>query len=135
MPAGSGPSVSVPVTTGSITTTANAFTLASPAGSWLTELGLLITVSLFWTPSATQTITCKLYQGSGVGGTQVGPAAGLVATGTGTTEQEGTFSFVDTSAYALAQQAGLYTAGFTASTGTGAVAYAFVELETIAPLQ
>lgn len=135
MPAGSGPYVSAPVTSGSITATVNAFTLASPVGNWLTELGILITVTLFWTPSATQTITVKLYQGAGVAGTQVAPAAGLIATGTGTTEQEATFTFVDTSAYALAQQAGLYTAGFTASTGTGAVAYAFTELETIAPLQ
>lgn len=136
MPAGSGPYVSAPVTAGSITAVANAFTLASPVGNWLTELGILITVTLFWTLFATQTITVKLYQGAGVAGTQVAPVAGLVATGTGTTEQEATFTFVDTSAYALGlTQAGLYTAGFTASTGTGAVAYAFTELETIAPLQ
>lgn len=136
MPAGSGPFVSAPATSGSITTTTNQFTLASPNGSWLTELGLLITVELFWTPSATQTIACRLFQGSGVGGAQVGPAGGLIATGTGTTEQEASFIFVDTSAYALGlTQQGSYTAAFTASTGTGTVNYAFVELETIAPLQ
>ncbi len=135
MPAGSGPFLSTPITSGSITTTSNQFTMASPTGSWLDQLGILISVTLYWTPSATQTITVKLYQGAGVTGTQVAPVAGLVATGTGTTEQNATFQFVDTSAYAQSQAGGLYTAGFTASTGTGTVNYAFVALETIAPLQ
>lgn len=135
MPAGSGPSVSAPVTAGSITTVANAFTIVSTVCNFNEAGGVLVTVTVFWTPSATQTLTCKLYQGNGVAGTQVGPAAGLTATGTGTTEQEATFTFVDTSAYAQQQQAAQYTAGLTVSTGTGAVAYAFTEIETIAPVQ
>lgn len=135
MPAGSGPAVTAPVTAGSITTVANAFTIASVTGNWNEAGGLLVTLTVFWTPSATQTLTAKCYQGAGVAGAQVGPAGGLIATGTGTTEQEATFAFVDTSAYAQAQQGGSYTIGLTVNTGTGTVDYAFVELESLAPMQ
>jgi hypothetical protein len=132
MSAGSGPYCSAPVTSGSITTTANAFTATSPVCNWNETLGVLITVTLFWTPSATQTITAKLYQVS-TAGTQVGPAGGLIATGTGTTEQAATFTFQDTSAFAQGPTAGaVYVCGFTASTGTGTVNYVFVEIETMA---
>jgi hypothetical protein len=134
MPAGSGPAISAPVTAGSITTVANAFTISSVTGNWNQESGMLVTVTVYWTPSATQTLTAKCYQGAGVAGTQVGPSGGLVATGTGATEQEATFAFVDQSAYGQAQQQGQYTTGLTVSTGTGTVDYAFTELETIAPL-
>jgi len=131
MASGSGPYCSAPVTSGSITTTANQFTLSSPVLNLNEELGVLVTVQLCWTPSATQTITVKLYQGS-VSGTQVGPSGGLVVTGTGTTEQQASFAFVDNSAYAQNQAGAQYVAGFTASTGTGTVDYAFVEIETMA---
>ncbi len=134
MPAGSGPSVSTPVTTGSITGTANAFTLTSPTCNFNELGGVLVTATLFWTPSATQTITAKLYQVS-TSGTQVNPSAGLVATGTGTTGADATFTWVDTSAFAQATQGAVYVVGFTASTGTGTVVYGFIEVETIAPVQ
>jgi hypothetical protein len=135
MTAGSGPYCSAPLTSGSITTTSNAFTATSPVCNFNNNMGVLVTVVLYWTPSATQAVTVKLYQGNGVAGTQVGPSGGLVATGTGTTEQEASFQFVDTSAYAQGPTpGGQYTAGFTASTGTGTVAYLFVEIETMAPV-
>lgn len=133
MTAGSGPAVSAPVTSGSITTGANAVTVSSPVCNFNEALGVLVTVYLTWTPSATQTVACKLYQGS-TSGTQVGPTAGLLITGTGTTETTTSFTFVDTSAYAQVQTAAQYVAGFTASTGTGTIAYAFVEVETIATI-
>jgi hypothetical protein len=135
MPAGSGPVCSVPVTSGSITTTSNAFTIVT--GTYVVSdpngAGLLVACTLYWTPSAAQTITCKLYQGSGVTGTQVGPAAGQIATASGTTEQGQTFEWVDSSAFANVNQAVQYTFGFTASTGTGTVAYAFTSLEALVP--
>jgi hypothetical protein len=134
MPAGSGPTISTPITSGSITTGANSVTVTSPTMNLNEQLGTLITVYLTWTPSATQTITCKLYQ-TATTGTQVNPSAGLIATATGTTETGSTFTFVDTSAFALTTQGAVYVAGFTASTGTGTVAYAFIEVETIAPIQ
>jgi hypothetical protein len=132
MAAGSGPYCSAPLTSGSITTTSNQFTATGPVCNFNTTLGVLITVQLYWTPSATQTITCKLYQVS-TSGTQVGPSGGLVATGTGTTEQEASFVFQDTSAFAQGLTSGaVYVAGFTASTGTGTVDYLFIEIETMA---
>lgn len=133
MPAGSGPAVSAPITSGSITTGANSVTVTSPGCNLNENLGVLVTVYLTWTPSATQTITCKLYQVATTG-TQVNPSAGLIATGTGTTETSAQFTFQDTSAFAQATQGAVYVAGFTASTGTGTVAYAFIQVETIAPI-
>jgi hypothetical protein len=133
MPAGSGPAVTTPITTGTITTGANSITITTNPFSTGSAGGVLITVYLTWTPSATQTITCKCYQ-TATTGTQVAPTAGLIATGTGTTETTATFTFLDTSAFALNATGAVYVVGFTASTGTGPIAYAFTELETTAPL-
>jgi hypothetical protein len=133
MPAGSGPAVSTPATSGSITSVSTNFTISTPVFNTNNNIGTLVTLNLTVTPSATQTITCKLFQTSATG-TQVGPAAGLAETLTGTTQAQLTFAFVDTSAFAQNGTGQVYVATFAASTGTGTVAYAFSELETIAPV-
>jgi len=134
MPAGSGPSVSTPVTTGTIDTTATDFELTTPLCNLNTIGGVLVKLKVHWTPSATQTLACKLYQGSATG-TQVGPSGGLVATATGTTGAAAVFEFVDTSAYAQSATGAQWVATFAVNTGTGTVTYAFAEVETLAPIQ
>jgi len=129
----SGPSQSTPVTSGSITTGANSQTVTSPACNTGAVAGLLITVALTGTPSATQTVTCKLYQGS-TSGTQVAPTAGLLGTFTGTTEDTRLFQFVDTSAAAQNASGLVYVAGFATNTGTNTIAYAFIAVETLGPV-
>jgi hypothetical protein len=131
MPAGSGPYCSAPITSGSITGTA--VTLTTPACNTNTSFGVMISVFLAWTPSATQTITCKLYQVS-TSGTQVGPSAGLIATATGTTEASAMFQFQDTSAFANNTTGAVWVASLTANTGTGTVDYAFIQVQTMAPV-
>ena len=120
-----------PITSGSITTGANSITITTGLFSTGGAGGVVVRVVLHWTPSATQTIACKLYQGSGTSGTQVGPTAGLLSTGTGTTQADSVFLFTDVSAFAQNASNAVYTAGFTASTGTGTIIYAYVGLETI----
>lgn len=132
MPAGSGPQVTTPVTSGSITTAANSVTITSAAFSTGGAAGVMITVYLLGTPSATQTITVNVYQGSGTGGTQLSPAQ--VLTFTGTTQAAECSVNIDTSAFAQNARGQVYTVGFTASTGTNTIAYAFVQLESIAPV-
>jgi|SRR5215469_7164831 len=129
MPAGSGPQATTPITSGSITTGANAVTITSNTFSTGGAIGILITVYLMGTPSATQTVTVALFQGTGTGGTAVTPSQ--VATFTGTTQSVETVTFIDTSAFARNNTGGTYTAGFTASTGTNTVAYAYIQLETL----
>ncbi len=131
-----GPAVSVPITTGTITTGANAVTVTSPAVNVNnpSNAGVLVKVFLAWTPSATQTVTAKLYQVS-TSGTQVNPSAGLIVTATGTTGESKMFEFVDSSAFANATQGAVWVCGFTASTGTGAVVYAFIEVLLLGPVQ
>jgi hypothetical protein len=131
MPAG--PSVSTPVTTGTIDTTAGDTTLSTNVCNFGEATGALVKVKVHWTPSATQTLTCKLYQGS-TSGTQVGPSGGLVATATGTTGATAEFKFVDTSAYAQSQVGAQYVATLAVNTGTGTITYAFTSVETTAPV-
>ena len=133
MPAGSGPVCTTPITSGSITTVANALTITTAPFNTGAAPGVLINVYLTWTPSATQTVACRLFQTS-TAGTQVGPAAGLLATGTGTTTTTTQYTFLDNSAFAQNASGAVYVIGFTASTGTGTVIYAFTELETTATL-
>ena len=134
MASGAGPACSTPVTTGTIDTTAADTTLSTPVCNFGGAAGVLVKVKVHWTPSATQTLTCKLYQGATTG-TQVGPTGGLVATGTGTTGASATFEFVDASAYALNQAGAQYVCTLAVNTGTGAITYAFTEVETLAPIQ
>jgi hypothetical protein len=128
------PSCSTPITSGSITGTAVTITSPTINVNNPSLAGVLIRIVLAWTPSATQTITCKLYQVS-ASGTQVGPSAGLIATATGTTETTAVFEFVDTSTYANATQGAVWVASLTANTGTGTVVYGFAELEKLSPIQ
>ena|SRR5215469_452132 len=132
MPAG--PDSSAPITSGSITTGANSVTMTSPLFSTGSAKGMLITVLLSGTPSATQTITAKLYQGNGTSGTQVNPSAGTVATFTGTTSDTKLYQWIDTSAFAQNASAAQYTVGFTGNTGTNTILYAAIELETLSPV-
>jgi hypothetical protein len=133
MPAGSGPVCTTPITSGSITTGANSVTITTGPFNTGAASGMLINVYLTWTPSATQTIACKLFQ-TATTGTQVGPGAGLLATGTGTTTTTTQYTFLDNSAFAQNAAGAVYVVGFTGSTGTGTIIYAFVELETTSAL-
>jgi hypothetical protein len=129
MPAGSGPQLTTPVTSGSIGTGANSVTITTNAFSTGGAAGIIITVYLLGTPSATQTVTVTCYQGPTTGGTQLTP--NQVVTFTGTTQSVEEAVFVDTSAFARSNPAGQYTVGFQTSTGTNTIAYAFVQLETV----
>ena len=126
-----GVQTTTPITSGSISTAGNNITITTGTFSTGGATGMLIRVVLHWTPSATQTMACKLYQGSGVSGTQVGPTAGLLATGTGTTQAGAVFVFTDVSAFAQNASGAVYTAGFTVNTGTGTIIYSHVDLETL----
>jgi hypothetical protein len=129
--------VSAPITTGSITATANSVTVTSPTINVNnpSNAGVLIKVFLSWTPSATQTITAKLYQVATTG-TQVNPSAGLLVTATGTTGESKCFEFVDTSAFANNTQGAVWVCGFTASSATtGTVVYSFLEIMLLGPIQ
>jgi hypothetical protein len=133
MASGAGPTVSTPLTTGTITTTASDTTVTTNTCSTNAPGGVLVKLKIHWTPSATQTLTCKLYQVS-TAGTQVGPAGGLVATGTGTTGASASFEFVDTSAYAQNTTGAVWAASLALNTGTGTITYAFTEVETLVPI-
>ena len=129
-----GPITSTPITSGSITTGANSVTIVSPLVSTGGATGILVTAYLSGTPSATQHVTAKLYQGSGTGGTQVNPSAGTDVTMTGTTNDVRSWSWVDTSAAAKDAVNAQYTVGFTASTGTNTILYAWIQVQVLAPV-
>jgi hypothetical protein len=133
MASGAGPTVSTPVTTGTIDTTAADTTLTTNVCNFGGPGGALIRIRVRWTPSATQTLTCKLFQAATTG-TQVGPTAGLIATATGTTASAAEFEFVDTSAFAQNTVGAVYVCTLAVNTGTGTITYAYTIVETIAPI-
>lgn len=132
MPAGSGPQLTAPVTSGSITTVANTITITTNTFRTGSTQGILVTAYLTGTPSATQTVQAQCFQGTGVTGTQVGITQ--LVTFTGTTQDNAAYVFQDTSAFAQNNPGGTYTVGFTTNVGTNTINYAFIELETLAPV-
>lgn len=130
-----GVQATTPITSGSITSSTNNVTITSNGFSTGGATGVQIMVFLASTPSATSVVTAKLWQGATAGsGTQVGPAAGLLATFTGTTQDVKVFVWTDTSAFAQNASNAQYTVGFTGNTGTGTVVYAHIDIETLGPV-
>lgn len=132
MPAGSGPQTAR--TTGTSVAASEVALVTMPAQSWLEQLGTLLSASVNFTPGASQTsLTLRIRQGSGTGGTLVGIAH--VQTTIAAAPLETAIQELDTSAFALAQQAGQYTLTAQANAaGPGTSNAALLELETVAPL-
>ena len=134
MPAGSGPQI---VRTTGTSLAAAEVTLATlPAQTWQELLGLLLSVSMNFTPGTGQTsLTLRIRQGSGTGGALVGIAH--VNTTVAAAPIETAIQEQDTSAFALSAVApgAQYTVtGQTNAAGPGTSNAALLELETIAPL-
>lgn len=132
MPAGSGPQVVR--TTGASIAASEVTVTTMIAQSWLEALGLLLSVSMNFTPGTAQTsLTLRIRQGVGTGGTLVGIAH--VNTTVAAAPIETAIQEQDTSAFALAQQGGQYTVTAQANAaGPGTVNASLLELESIAPL-
>lgn len=132
MPAGSGPQVVR--TTGTSIAASEVSLAVMPAQSWAELLGLLLSVSCNFTPGASQTsLTLRVRQGNGTGGTLVGIAH--VNTTIAAAPIETAIQEQDTSAFALAGVGQQYTVTAQANAaGPGTSNAALLELETIAPL-
>lgn len=135
MPAGSGPQV-VRVTAGAPAAAEIALATLAPM-SWSAGLpGVLLAVSVNFTPGAGQTLTTlRIRQGNGIAGTLVGIAHPF--TTVAAQQADLAFEDMDTSAFATAAQAGAqYTLTIqTNAAGPGAVNQAVLTAETSAPLQ
>jgi len=132
MPAGSGPQIIR--TTGTSVAAAEVALAVMPAQSWQEVLGLLLSVSMNFTPGASQTtLTLRIRQGNGTGGTLVGIAH--VNTTVATAPIETAIQEQDISAFALAGQNQQYTVtGQANAAGPGTSNACLLELETTAPL-
>ena len=131
MPAGSGPNVVR--TTGTSITASEVVLAVMPAGAWLTQLGILLSASVNFTPGTSQTnLTLRIRQGNGLTGTLVGIAH--VQTTISGSAVETAIDELDTSAFALSGQ-GQYTLTAQANAaGPGTSNAALFTIETIAPL-
>lgn len=135
MPAGSGPQVTR-VTAGA-PAAAEIALITTPAMNWSPGLpGILLGVSVNFTPGASQTLTTlRIRQGVGTGGTLVGIAH--PETTVAAVQADLAFEDMDTSAFATGgQQGGQYTLTIqTNAAGPGAVNQAVLTVETPAPIQ
>ena len=132
MPAGSGPQVAR--ATAVSVAAAEVALVSMPAGNWQEFLGMLMSASVNFLAGTSQTsATLRVRQGSGTGGALVGIAHTVTVVAASTYElavQE-----LDTSAFALAQQGGVYTlTGQSNAAGPGTANAALFEQETIAPI-
>jgi hypothetical protein len=135
MPAGSGPQVAR-VAAGA-PAAAEITLITSAAMNWSAGLpGVLLSVSVNFTPGAAQTLTTlRIRQGAGTGGALVGVAHATVTVAAQTLDLA--FDDLDTSAFAIGAQAGAqYTLTIqTNAAGPGTVNQAILEIETPAPIQ
>jgi hypothetical protein len=92
--------------------------------------GVVVKVSLNITAGATAgAYAVKLFQGNGLSGTQVGPAAGYTFQTIASSPSQVYLTFVDTSGYA----GGQYTVGVTAAGSNGV--FNFGSVEVMVPMQ
>jgi hypothetical protein len=135
MPAGSGPQVAR-VTAGAPTASEIAL-ITSLASNWSPGVaGIVLSVSVNFTPGASQTLTTlRLRQGVGTGGALVGIAHPTVTVAA--QQLDLAFEELDNSAFATGgQQGGQYTLTIqTNAAGPGAVNQAVLQIETPAPVQ
>ena len=132
MPAGSGPQVVR--TTGVSVATTEVVLATLPAQGWQEVLGTLISASVNFLAGTGQTsVTLRIRQGSGIGGTLIGIAHTVTIVAASTYELA--IQELDTSAFGLAQQGGQYTlTAQCVGAGPGTANAALLELETVAPL-
>ncbi len=134
MPAGSGPQVAR-VTAGAPAAAEIALITSAPA-NWQAGLaGVLLSVSVNFTPGTGQTsTTLRIRQGNGTGGALVGIAH--PTTTVAAQQLDLAFEELDTSAFATGgQQGGQYTLTIqTNAAGPGTVNQAVLQIETPAPV-
>lgn len=132
MPAGSGPSVTR--TTGVNVAAAEVALAVTPVSNWNSQGGNLVSASVNFTPGTGQTsTTLRIRQGNGTGGALVGIAHTVTTVAAAPIELA--IDELDTSAFGLSQQGGVYTlTAQTNAAGPGTANAALVELETVSPL-
>ena len=134
MPSGAGPAYGAAFNVTLPANTTENVLATLPASNWNNPQGIMILISAMVTGGASGTFTLRLRQGSGTGGTQVGPSIPVALTN----GPAATINLLmpDTTAFGLAQNQGQYTLTYQQSANSlGTVNQAVLQLQTVAPVQ